>query len=306
MDSYTKETENWLDLRYQKTDQEGVYIAHQPIYGFRKGPSEPNIISKYSRTYNILNSINKCQFEGFLDVGGSEGYYGNIISKLYHKKVVSSDLSYQACLRAKEIYNLEVKVADVHNLPFADNSFDLVLCSETLEHVSDYKKAISELSRVAKKYLIITVPNEGGLSHLSKINKIEHEPHGHINSLSEEVLKECFNKPLTYDFIRYKKLIPFMVLSEGPDLPKTVQKRYHPLLVKIYYLFRWISKMTNLGTIKKYIIFDHWISRKFPSQTADILALYIKNGYSLQNPVYNKEKILDFILENKVPKHYLK
>jgi hypothetical protein len=45
-------------------------------------------------------------------------------------------------------------------LPFADNQFDLVVCSETLEHVPEHTKAISELIRVASKAVVITVPHE--------------------------------------------------------------------------------------------------------------------------------------------------
>ena len=36
----------------------------------------------------------------------------------------------------------------VYNLPFENNSFDLVICSEVLEHLDDYKAAIKEVYRV--------------------------------------------------------------------------------------------------------------------------------------------------------------
>ncbi len=40
--------------------------------------------------------------------------------------------------------------ADIQNLPFEDNSFDVIFCNHVLEHVEDDKKAISELFRVMK------------------------------------------------------------------------------------------------------------------------------------------------------------
>ena len=43
----------------------------------------------------------------------------------------------------------EVKL-DVQNMPFDENSFDVVLCNHVLEHVSDDKLALSELYRVMK------------------------------------------------------------------------------------------------------------------------------------------------------------
>lgn len=40
--------------------------------------------------------------------------------------------------------------ADALNLPFADNSFDKVICSEVLEHIPDYAGALKEIERVLK------------------------------------------------------------------------------------------------------------------------------------------------------------
>ena len=53
-----------------------------------------------------------------------------------------------------------VKHMDVQNLPFADNSFDLIICNHVLEHVFDEKKAIKELFRVVAKdgLAILQVP----------------------------------------------------------------------------------------------------------------------------------------------------
>ena len=40
--------------------------------------------------------------------------------------------------------------ADICNLPFKDNSFDVVFCNHVLEHISDDTKAMKELYRVMK------------------------------------------------------------------------------------------------------------------------------------------------------------
>ena len=49
-------------------------------------------------------------------------------------------------------------VADVHDLPFADNEFSIVLCTEVLEHTKDPRLAVGEMMRVLKKggILILT------------------------------------------------------------------------------------------------------------------------------------------------------
>ncbi len=60
--------------------------------------------------------------------------------------------------------DLESPIADVkmdiRDMPFDDNSFDVVLCNHVLEHIDDDKKAISEIRRVLKKggWAILQVP----------------------------------------------------------------------------------------------------------------------------------------------------
>lgn len=49
---------------------------------------------------------------------------------------------------------------DLHALPFDDGAFDLVTCTEVLEHVSDPRRALRELGRVSAGHLVLTVPHE--------------------------------------------------------------------------------------------------------------------------------------------------
>ena len=53
--------------------------------------------------------------------------------------------------------------ADVGHLPFSDNTFDLSISSETLEHVKDDAKALDELLRVSRRYVLVTVPTHSYL-----------------------------------------------------------------------------------------------------------------------------------------------
>ncbi len=55
-------------------------------------------------------------------------------------------------------------VGDIASLTFAELSFDFVICSEVLEHLTNPEAAMSSLSGVLKKqgFLIITVPNGYG------------------------------------------------------------------------------------------------------------------------------------------------
>jgi len=83
-------------------------------------------------------------------------------------EVVGVDISSKAIRIAKDLakqFDLQKRinliVADAQFLPFKDDSGDVLVCSETLEHIPNYEKALSELVRVTKKsgYLCLTVPN---------------------------------------------------------------------------------------------------------------------------------------------------
>jgi len=50
--------------------------------------------------------------------------------------------------------------ADAHRLPFRDNSFDLIVCVEVFEHLTDPQAGLAELARVGNGQLLLSVPRE--------------------------------------------------------------------------------------------------------------------------------------------------
>lgn len=60
----------------------------------------------------------------------------------------------------KYIKREEVIRADAHNLPFIDDRFDVILCTEVIEHTEEPKKVLNEAKRVLKPEgkLILTAP----------------------------------------------------------------------------------------------------------------------------------------------------
>ena len=61
---------------------------------------------------------------------------------------------------AAELPGIEYVAARIEELPFEDNAFDTVVCTHVIEHVLEYRQAISELRRIARKRVIIVVPRE--------------------------------------------------------------------------------------------------------------------------------------------------
>ena len=56
--------------------------------------------------------------------------------------------------------DIRFEQANIEKLPVADASFDTVVCTHVLEHILEFRQALSELRRVARRRLIIVVPQE--------------------------------------------------------------------------------------------------------------------------------------------------
>jgi len=82
---------------------------------------------------------------------------------------------------------------DALHLPFADGTFDRVICSEVLEHIPDDEGAMAELSRVLSPggTMAITVPRFGPeLVNWALSNEYHDTPGGHVRLYRRSVLTE--------------------------------------------------------------------------------------------------------------------
>jgi ubiquinone/menaquinone biosynthesis C-methylase UbiE len=122
--------------------------------------SKNNLLEHLVR-YNLLPGS---QTMRVLDLGCGAGHGSNMLSKKY-KSVVGVDISEDAITYAKENWNaenIEFKVGSALEIPFPDNSFDVVASFEVFEHLSDWKKFLSEIKRVLKPegIVYISTPNK--------------------------------------------------------------------------------------------------------------------------------------------------
>ncbi len=91
------------------------------------------------------------------DIGCGNGVFANYLQKEIPKLNV---LAIDRSKAALKFVKTEKKEGDIADIPLPDESFDCVTCLEVIEHlpVEVYLKALSELTRVSKKYVIISVP----------------------------------------------------------------------------------------------------------------------------------------------------
>jgi ubiquinone/menaquinone biosynthesis C-methylase UbiE/uncharacterized protein YbaR (Trm112 family) len=121
-----------------------------------------------------------------LDVGGGEGYLSALVRDLFTASSVhQSELSIEACRRAGEIFGIQGLVADASALPFEDDSYDLVVCSEVIEHLSTPAAAIAELMRVARHHVVISTAEfcpTGEIERWLRLRTLDREyPHSEVN-----------------------------------------------------------------------------------------------------------------------------
>ncbi len=99
-----------------------------------------------------------------LDVGAGNGPYRQFLSHCSYKTQDFSALTPEQ-LRDHKGYGPIDYVCDATAIPVPDNHFDVVLCTEVLEHVSEPIKVIQEIARVLKPggKLLLTAPLCSGI-----------------------------------------------------------------------------------------------------------------------------------------------
>ena len=98
-----------------------------------------------------------------LDAGCGTGFGTAILSERRPARLVGVDISEEAVERAGDLAPRadELRQADVRELPFADSTFDVVVCFEVIEHIDRQDEALDELRRVLRPTgcLLISSPN---------------------------------------------------------------------------------------------------------------------------------------------------
>lgn len=134
------------------TDNYRKHTASNPLQKF--------LIGRFFNT--LVKETEKIQPNTILDVGCGEGF---TLEKFrlagIGKELVGIDFSNDAINIGKKTHpDLKLQPGTIYHIPFKPSSFDLVVCTEVLEHLEFPEKALDQLEKVTKKYCIISVPHE--------------------------------------------------------------------------------------------------------------------------------------------------
>src|ERR1035437_3886429 len=126
----------------------------------QRNPIQRLLLWNFFRNFANLTASKKV--DSILDVGCGEGFTLNRLKeKGIGKKLEGIEYLPAAIDLGKKTYpDIKITQGTIYELPYKDNSFDLVLCTEVLEHLDKPQDALKELVRVSKRYLVISVPNE--------------------------------------------------------------------------------------------------------------------------------------------------
>lgn len=137
-----------------------------------------------------------------LEIGCGEGSaFKSIIDYFHPQKLIAIDIADRALWKAEKLCkknnwrNIEIKKADATNLPFPNQSFDIIFAFAVLHHVENWQRVLGEASRVLKPggYLFIEEPLEK-FFQVKGVNPLYRWIDKPVALFKEEELKEELKK----------------------------------------------------------------------------------------------------------------
>lgn len=156
--------------------------SEQKLYPFKSGKAE------LPRVRRVMSFLHGVEFETLLDVGSGRGVFLlPFMAEFPEIKITSLDLlekrvTFLNELAAGGYSQLTAMQKNLCDQPFPEDSFDVVTLLEVLEHIPEVDKAIAAAVKMAKQYVVVTVPS-----------KPDDNPE-HIHLLTKDILADLFHR----------------------------------------------------------------------------------------------------------------
>lgn len=145
LEFYDENADNWWD---EKSKIYALYHLNKPRFEF---------FDRHATNWQGLKT---------LDVGCGGGFSCEFMAE--RGAIVSGIDQSEKCVQAAKNhasisgFEIDYRQGLAENMPYDDNTFDVVICVDVLEHVADYKQVVSEVHRILKP---------GGLFFFDTINR---------------------------------------------------------------------------------------------------------------------------------------
>ncbi len=178
-------------------------IENVPVDYYQNG-TKNNFLQRYWHFNKLKKVISFIDFnpKRILDVGCASGWFLSEVLKIHKDaKAYGIDVYEEAIDYGSKLYpKINFSVSDAHKTKFPDKYFDLVICTEVIEHLEDPKKAIIEMKRILSKDGRIILEVDSGSILFSivwflwrKINgKVWND--SHLHSFNIEKLENTVNE----------------------------------------------------------------------------------------------------------------
>jgi 2-polyprenyl-3-methyl-5-hydroxy-6-metoxy-1,4-benzoquinol methylase len=190
-------------------------VTHEPVptgntfdkYG-SQNPVVRRLMAGFESTLDALWT--QAAPDSILDVGCGEGVLtAQWADRLGDRRIVGIDLEdpkLKAEWEQRRRPNLEYRVEDATHLSFADGEFDMATAIEVLEHVPDPERTVSEMARVAKRWVLVSVPREPlwrglNMARGAYVKDLGNTP-GHVNHWSKRGFVSMLSRHGTVEEVR--------------------------------------------------------------------------------------------------------
>lgn len=182
-----------------KTVQESVSAVGSTYQRIGDDVVAGNVYDKY-HTHNLFARFLMERFErafvkmfqlqpgeNMLEIGCGEGYLmSQIHTRFPSTKMTGLDVSFNIVKVANRVGCPDVSFlqASAYELPWEDESWDVVVACEVLEHLKNPERALAEMRRVCRKGCLVSVPREpfwrmANMARLRYVCRLGNTP-GHI------------------------------------------------------------------------------------------------------------------------------